>query len=92
MQANKVIVDRSQVLALLPENVTFDIAEDITSDVVLEIMEKGLPDRLSEVVEMFSDKHAQLYLERCERSMETRGNRFSALNIPTEEEYLVEID
>jgi hypothetical protein len=82
---------------------TFDVAEDIAADVLVEILEHGLPDDLKALVDVFSEKNIQGYIRRCRDSMDNfprnhfNENRFTAIvdestSIPLEERIAVEID
>ena len=57
---------RRQVLAMLPGNITADVAEDIASDVALAIIEAERPDSLERLVRTFTEKNVNMYVSRGE--------------------------
>jgi len=94
----------NNILKELPSNITLDVQEDIAADVVLSIIENGMPANLMSLIETFTTKNVTLYIKPHDTiSMELlRRNQFGenkvthildeSTEVAFEDRYYIEID
>jgi hypothetical protein len=57
-------ISRKHIIKLVGRNVTVEAAEDIANDVILDMLENGMPSDLKELVARCKHEHVKLYIKQ----------------------------
>jgi hypothetical protein len=85
-----------EIIDVLRNKVTFDIAEDVASDVILDILVGGMPDDMKSLITYHKNKNMKMHILKkhasLERLSELEREEIVASFTTEDTDFIVEVD